>query len=605
MTASILTVIFQILWAAQCIGGNQIRNGIVQTDDVKPYNVLILCIFMAFMAISLHVMGTLGAVAFSINNQERTTTAAATSGLIDDSDVETETENRAGAAITPSKGKETRGNIEITKARVLAGEQAIGSSAETDKIKDPEGEKTVSISTTSPSIPLATPAPSLINLVSILGYGSQGTVVFQGSFQGRPVAVKRLLRDFVTLATREVSILQQSDDHPNVIRYYYQESQLDFHYIVLQLCPASLVDIIEIRRGSEGLTESDSRREEWKDIAREFDPKRAMRQMTSGVRHLHGLGLVHRDIKPQNVLVSSSGGRGGTGYRMLISDFGLCKKLDMDQTSFLPTTNGAMAAGTVGWRAPEILLGEAKLDELSTGEHNSTSSPSPGTTATTPTTRLTKSVDIFALGCVFYYILTNGGHPYGDRFEREVNIINDNKDLSLLPIKEATEAYDLITSMLHPQPPQRPDIKICLLHPFFWDPAKRLGFLQDASDRFEVMCRDPKDAALIRLERDAGNVVGDDWHQRLDTVLVENLGKYRKYDGKSVHDLLRALRNKKNHYQDLPDNVKVNLGPMPEGFLGYFTCRYPKLFMHVHGVVKDTGLHCESMFRTYFELPKP
>ncbi|KAF8802397.1 hypothetical protein BYT27DRAFT_6767011 [Phlegmacium glaucopus] len=30
---------------------------------------------------------------------------------------------------------------------------------------------------------------------------------------------------------------------------------------------------------------------------------------------------------------------------------------------------------------------------------------------------------------------------------------------------------------------------------------------------------------------------------------------------------------------------------MPEGFLGYFTCRYPKLFMHVHGVVKDTGPH--------------
>jgi len=39
--------------------------------------------------------------------------------------------------------------------------------------------------------------------------------------------------------------------------------------------------------------------------------------------------------------------------------------------------------------------------------------------------RLTKSV----LRCLFYYTLTNGGHPYGDRFEREVNIMKDAKDV--------------------------------------------------------------------------------------------------------------------------------------------------------------------------------
>jgi serine/threonine-protein kinase/endoribonuclease IRE1 len=52
------------------------------------------------------------------------------------------------------------------------------------------------------------------------------------------------------------------------------------------------------------------------------------------------------------------------------------------------------------------------------------------------------------------------------------------------------------------------------------------------------MCREPKDAVLIRSEKDAGDVVGNDWHQRLDR------GKYRKYDGKCVQDLMRALRNK-------------------------------------------------------------
>jgi len=59
------------------------------------------------------------------------------------------------------------------------------------------------------------------------------------------------------------------------------------------------------------------------------------------------------------------------------------------------------------------------------------------------------------------------------------------------------------------------------------------------------MCRDPKDSDLVALERAAVDVVGgNDWHTRLDRVFIENLGKYRKYDGKSLQDLLRALRNK-------------------------------------------------------------
>lgn len=69
-------------------------------------------------------------------------------------------------------------------------------------------------------------------------------------------------------------------------------------------------------------------------------------------------------------------------------------------------------------------------------------------------------------------------------------------------------------------------------------------FLQDASDRFEIMERDPKELGLIALETDAINVVGPDWHKQLDRIFIENLGKYRKYDGSSVQDLLRALRNK-------------------------------------------------------------
>ncbi|KIY67044.1 hypothetical protein CYLTODRAFT_490952 [Cylindrobasidium torrendii FP15055 ss-10] len=448
------------------------------------------------------------------------------------------------------------------------------------------------------SKPIVT-TPSLVVSETILGFGSHGTVVFQGSLQGRAVAVKRLLQDFVTLAAREVSILQDSDDHPNVIRYYYQEAHSNFLYIALELCPCSLADIIETPD-----------REAVRPLAIAFEPKKALGQLTGGLRHLHALKLVHRDIKPQNILVSSTG-------KMLISDFGLCKRLDVDQTSFLPTANGAMGAGTVGWRAPEILRGEVKLDEINdegsigssrgsggTVTGGSTGSVGSGGPVTGKPTRLTKSVDIFALGCLFYYVLSNGGHPFGDRYEREMNILKNEKNLEALERfgEEGSEAGHLIEAMLDPEARERPDTTSCLVHPFFWNPGRRLNFLQDASDRFEVMCRDPKDANLLSLEKGAQKIVGNDWHSRLDKIFIENLGKFRKYDGKSVQDLLRALRNKKHHYQDLPESVRRHLGSMPEGYLAYFTRRYPHLVMHVHRVIGETSLRTESMFRSYYEL---
>jgi hypothetical protein len=101
---------------------------------------------------------------------------------------------------------------------------------------------------------------------------------------------------------------------------------------------------------------------------------------------------------------------------------------------------------------------------------------------------------------------------------------------------------------------QRPDTTTCLMHPYFWDPGRRLAFLQDASDRFEIMCRDPRDPHLVTLEQNAIDVVGPDWSARLDKIFVENLGKFRKYDGRSVQDLLRALRNKVRVYSPDPLN---------------------------------------------------
>ena len=288
-----------------------------------------------------------------------------------------------------------------------------------------------------------------------LGFGSHGTVVYRGSLQGRAVAVKRLLQDFVTLAEREVNILQESDDHPNVIRYYYQEAHANFLFIALELCPASLADVIE-------------RPDLHRDISNGFVPKRALTQITSGLRHLHSLKIIHRDIKPQNILISAAR-KGGTGvyagHRMLISDFGLCRKLDADQTSFAPTAYGAHAAGTIGWRAPEILRGEVKIDESAVEDVSQSSRSSTGTATNGSVSgrggdrpaRLTKSVDIFALGCLYFYTLTSGEHPYGDRYEREANIFKDEKKLTPLEDlgEEGLEAIKLIERMLDAEASKR------------------------------------------------------------------------------------------------------------------------------------------------------
>ncbi|KAJ7148656.1 hypothetical protein C8R43DRAFT_513606 [Mycena crocata] len=66
-TAPILAI--AILWAAQCLGPSQIRDGIVGTDGVKPYNILILFFSLAYMAITLDITGVLQSIAFWVSNR--------------------------------------------------------------------------------------------------------------------------------------------------------------------------------------------------------------------------------------------------------------------------------------------------------------------------------------------------------------------------------------------------------------------------------------------------------------------------------------------------------------------------------------------------------
>ena len=432
----------------------------------------------------------------------------------------------------------------------------------------------------------------VVNTDKLIGTGSNGTMVFEGNFDGREVAVKRMLIQFFDIASQETKLLRESDDHPNVIRYYAQQQAAGFLYIALELCPASLADIISKPLAHPDLVRSGER-----------DLPNVLYQIANGLSHLHTLRIVHRDLKPQNILVSMGKDR---RPRLLVSDFGLCKKLEGEQSSFRATT--AHAAGTTGWRAPELLLDDdAKLGAtmLDTTSTNGDSGSGILVSADLmPNRRATRAIDIFSLGLVYFYVLTKGSHPFnsGGQWMREVNIRKGNYDLSPLDVlgDYTHEAKDLVASMLESDPRRRPNARQVMAHPFFWSTKKRLNFLCDVSDHFEKEIRDPPSTALLSLETWALQVCRGDFLKHLPRDFVDSLGKQRKYTGTRMLDLLRALRNKKNHYEDMSDKLKREVGPLPDGYLFFWTTRFSNLLITCWNVVYDVQWDNTDRFRDYY-----
>lgn len=74
--------------------------------------------------------------------------------------------------------------------------------------------------------------------------------------------------------------------------------------------------------------------------------------------------------------------------------------------------------------------------------------------------------------------------------------------------------------------------------------------------------------------------------------------KFRQYNGVCLRDLLRAIRNKKHHYRELPQDVMRSLGTLPDEFICYFTSRFPKLILHVYEAMKTCSQ--EPMLDAYY-----
>ncbi len=388
---------------------------------------------------------------------------------------------------------------------------------------------------------------------SIIGRGCSGTCVYKGLFENKQkVAVKRVIADHFILADREIELLR-SLQHPNLIRYFSTESDDMFRYIAIELADFTLADYVERKS----------------DIS--LDYIELLHQSSLGLAHLHSLNVIHRDIKPHNILISHPLPPNSI-RKVMISDFGVSKVLTSDHS--FSTEVSAALKGTEGWIAPEVL--KSKMERISL--------------------KPSKPIDIFSLGCLFYYTLTNGQHPFGDLLQRQSNILFGHLSLNEMSDEESLSKYSLIKAMINPDPNQRPIIDAVIKHPLFWDSNKSLQFLQDVSDRIE---KEPIDSPIVEdLERGGIDVCKGDWRRHISIELQSDLKKFRSYRGSSVRDLLRAMRNKRHHYRELPPEVQESLGTIPNQFVSYFTSRFPRLVVHSYialQLCKD-----EHIFEPYY-----
>jgi len=488
-------------------------------------------------------------------------------------------------------------------------------------------------------------------LENCLGQGSSGTAVFPGTFDGRAVAVKRLVKTANSLAEKEIRHLVSSDEHPNVIRYHGKEESPSFFYIALDKFDTSLDQFVEYHDKFPSLVSP----------TRGYDVKDALSQITRGVQHLHSLKLVHRDIKPQNILVrpvkSNRPMADGqlTPLLFVISDFGLCKPLEDGPESVFAATR--TAAGTTGWKAPELLVSSrdaiaaplASVDSTQSATPHSRSKSAAGSSSTSdgptgtivdaPTgRRATKAIDIFSLGCVFFYVLTRGAHPFdrgGSPLARDLNIKEDNYDTSLLRdsfVGYDYDADDLILQMITHNPKARPDTSGVLSHPYFWKVEHKLDFLCAVSDNYEERKQKitnihdenaPRTdfekailAELGALQEKAPNVIGLNKQDQLQNFLdalpksfLSEMGKQRKYTGTKMIDLLRVIRNKKNHFHDLPVEVKEMMRQSTpdgsktqiEGYYAFWRDRFPSILVNCHQLLQERGLVEEFGLERYYE----
>jgi serine/threonine-protein kinase len=206
----------------------------------------------------------------------------------------------------------------------------------------------------------------------ILGRGSAGTV-WLGEGPDGPVAIKLLREDLASDEELVGRFVQERTallklEHPNVVSV--RDLVVDGNDLAL---------VMDLVRGTDLRTRLDRERR--------LAPEAAVAMVADvadGLAAAHAAGVVHRDVKPENVLLDMQGPLGpGGSHRALLTDFGVAKLIDTPRR-----TRATKIIGTPDYLAPEIVEGLPPR----------------------------ASVDIYALATVLYELLAGftpfgGGHP--------------------------------------------------------------------------------------------------------------------------------------------------------------------------------------------------
>ncbi|MBK9035827.1 MAG: serine/threonine protein kinase [Myxococcales bacterium] len=183
----------------------------------------------------------------------------------------------------------------------------------------------------------------------VLGHGGMGAVYAVEASDGRRFAMKTALPDLddggeaARRLAREANALQLLE-HPNIVGAIELVVDGGRLYLVVELIEGRPLSAL----GVDGA----------------LPPRRALvltRQLLDAIEHAHGRGVVHRDLKPDNVLVTAVGPADDPFDRVKVLDFGLVKLLD-DAAAIVGgdrLTRTGIAFGTPAYMAPEAALGRA------------------------------------------------------------------------------------------------------------------------------------------------------------------------------------------------------------------------------------------------------
>lgn len=158
--------------------------------------------------------------------------------------------------------------------------------------------------------------------------------------------------------------------------------------------------------------------------------KRIIYCLLQGVKHLHSMGILHRDLKLENIMMSDKSDKAIPK----IVDFGLSKLI-------APNQKATESYGTVGYVAPEVMC----------------------------KTPYAHSCDIWSLGCIFYALMC-GSLPYNPskEFETSIRTIREHTIFGERQwLRVSNECKELIGRMLYKDPCSRINVDQALKHRFF------------------------------------------------------------------------------------------------------------------------------------------